>query len=66
MTGACGAFAGFVFSAFGEYRIRSKPNGAANAGNGPKGVRHAPVVCIVFSCIQTPNAYIYGLKALLP
>ena len=57
---------GFVFSAFGEYRIRSKPNGAGSARIGPKGVRHAPVVCIVFSCIQMPNAYKISPLALLP
>ena len=66
MTVACGAFAGFVFSAFGEYRIRSKPNGAGSVRIGPKGARHALLVCIVFSCIQQPSAYKFRLKALLP
>ena len=60
MTVACGAFAGFVFSAFGEYRIRSKPNGAGSVRIGPKGARHALLVFSVFSCIQTPNAYKFG------
>ena len=57
---------GFVFSGPREYMRRPTPNKAPNARIGRNRPRHAPVVCIVFSCIQRPNAYIFGLLALLP
>ena len=57
---------GFVFSGPREYMRRPVPIGVVNAGNGTKRPRHAPVVCIVFSCIQMPNAYKISPLALLP
>ena len=41
----------------GEYTPQSVWNGARTPKNTPNLPRHAPVVCIVFSCIQMPNAY---------
>ena len=51
----------FVFSRSTEYGSTGRRNRAANGGNGANRPRHAPVVCIVFSCIQTPSAYKFGL-----
>ena len=53
----CRRSGGFVFSGPREYMRRPTLNEAPNARIGRKGPRHAPVVCIVFSCIQMPNAY---------
>ena len=57
---------GSVFSGLGEYTRTGGPVDVPNAGIGVNRPRHAPVVCIVFRCIQMPNAYKSGLKALLP
>ena len=45
-----------VFSGPSEYMPQASPDRAATIENGPKRARHAPVVCIVFSCIQQPSA----------
>ena len=57
---------GVVFSGPREYAPPPSPVGVSNAENGRNRPRHAPVVCIAFSCIQMPSAYKFGLKALLP
>ena len=57
---------GFVFSGPREYMRRPTPNKAPDARIGRKRPRHALNVCIVFSCIQMPNAYKSGPSALLP
>ena len=56
----------FVFSRSTEYGSTGRRNRAANAENGTNRPRHAPVVCIVFRCIQQASAYKFGSSALLP
>ena len=56
----------FVFSGPCEYAPPPSAIGVSNAENGRNRPRHTPVVCIVFSCIQTPNAYKISPSALLP
>ena len=55
-----------VFSGVREYAPQVMQDAAPDARNGRKRARHAPVVCIVFSCIQMPNAYKISPLALLP
>ena len=50
----------FVFSGVPEYIPPVGANAATNAENRPESARHAPVVCIVFRCIQRPSAYKFG------
>ena len=65
--GVSGRYRGrIVFSGLREYMRTGGPVDAPNAGNGANRARHAPVVCIVFRCIQTPNAYKISPLALLP
>ena len=56
----CRRDGGFVFSDPREYMRRPASDGAPNARIGRKRPRHALNVCIVFSCIQMPNAYKSG------
>ena len=56
---------GFVFSGLREYMPPPSPIGSANAEIAPNRARHTPFVFSVFSCIQRPNAYKFGLSALL-
>ena len=65
--GVSGRYRGrIVFSGLREYMRTGGPVDAPNAGIDANGPRHALLVCIVFRCIQTPSAYKFGLKALLP
>ena len=65
--GVSGRYRGrIVFSGLREYMRTGGPVDAPNAGIDANGPRHALLVCIVFRCIQTPSAYKFGPKALLP
>ena len=63
--GRCGA-GDLVFSSVPEYSPPAVPTRRRAPKNTPNRPRHALNVCIVFRCIQMPNAYKFRLKALLP
>ena len=56
----------FVFSDPREYMPNPARSGAATVGISRNRPRHTLIVCIVFSCIQMPNAYKISPLALLP